>query len=97
MPGLLQVEALAQLGALIVLTMPGNKGKVLYLSSANKLKFLRKVLPGDRFTMEVSLTGWKRGIGVFAGTGKVAGQVACQAEFVLVLPDALDQFKVKVD
>jgi len=37
MPGMLQIEALVQLGALTVLTLPGNKGKVVYLSAANKL------------------------------------------------------------
>ena len=42
MPGMLQIEALVQLGALTVLTLPGNKGKIVYLLSASKLKFIKK-------------------------------------------------------
>ena len=43
MPGMLQVEALVQMSALAILTLPGNKGKVMYLTSANNLKFIKKL------------------------------------------------------
>ncbi|HCZ10343.1 MAG TPA: beta-hydroxyacyl-ACP dehydratase, partial [Flavobacteriaceae bacterium] len=44
MPGMLQIESLVQMAALSILTIPGNKGKVMYLVSANKLKFIRKIV-----------------------------------------------------
>ena len=95
MPGMLQIEALVQLGALTVLTLPGNKGKIVYLLSANKLKFIKKIIPGDRLNIEVNLISWKRGIGTCTGTGKVGEKVVCQAEFRFVLPDIIKKYTVK--
>ena len=45
-PGMLQIEALVQMSALSILSLPGNKGKVVYLTSANNLKFIKKTLSG---------------------------------------------------
>ena len=55
MPGMLQMEALVQLSALMILTLPGNKGKAVYIVSANNLKFSRRVRPGDRLDMACEL------------------------------------------
>ena len=95
MPGMLQIEALVQLGALIILTLPGNKGKLVYLISANKLKFFKKIIPGDRLNINVNLVSWKRGIGVCSGIGKVGEKVACQAEFTIMMPDILKEYRVE--
>lgn len=92
MPGMLQIEALVQMFALTVLTLDGNKGKIAYLSKANNLKFSRKVLPGEKLVLETELYSWKRGIGKGAGKGSVNGEMACQAEFTIVLPDILNQY-----
>ena len=94
MPGMLQIEALVQLSALTVLTLPGNKGKVVYITSANNLKFSRKVLPGDRLSMECELKSWSRGVGRCIAKGKVGDESACAAEFTFVMPDILEQYKV---
>lgn len=94
MPGMLQIEALMQLFALTVLTLPGNKGRVCYVTSADKLKFTRKVVPGDRLDLECVLHSWKRGVGVGSGVGSVNGQMACRAEFTIVMPDVLNQYNV---
>ena len=94
MPGMLQIEALTQLGALTVLTLPGNKGKIVYLSSANKLKFKKKIIPGDRLLLDVKLNGWKRGIGNCSGVGIVGDEIACQAEFILIMPDIINEYKI---
>ena len=51
MPGMLQIEALVQLCALNVLTLPGKKGELVYLTGADNLKFAKKVVPGDRLQM----------------------------------------------
>ena len=94
MPGMLQIEALVQMSALTVLTLPGNKGKVCYLVSANNLKWLRKIVPGDRFDMETKLLSWKRGIAKCTGSARVNGEFACSAEFTIVMPDVLNTYKV---
>ena len=94
MPGMLQVEALIQLCALTVLTLPGNKGKIVYVTSLNHIKLSEKVLPGDRFEMVTELHSWRRGIGQCSGTGSVRGKVACRAEFNIVVPSILEQYRV---
>lgn len=94
-PGALQLEAMVQLAALTVLTLPGNKGKVVYLSSAEQLKLLRKIVPGDRLQLEARLHSWKRGIGRCSGIGRVGDDVACRADFTIVMPDVLEQFRVR--
>lgn len=94
MPGMLQIEAMVQLSALIVLTLEGNKGKPAYLLSATNLKFARKVIPGDRLDFVCELRSFNRGIGDFSGKGTVDGALACSADFKLVLPHILSQYKV---
>ncbi|MCG8670726.1 MAG: 3-hydroxyacyl-ACP dehydratase FabZ [Pseudomonadales bacterium] len=95
MPGLLQTEALVQLSALIVIALPGNKGKICYLSQLEKAKFKRKVLAGDRLDIESHLLSWKRGIAKCEAVGKVDGEKACEATFTLVMPDVMNEFAVK--
>ena len=94
MPGMLQIEALVQLSALTVLTLPGNKGKVVYIASANNLKFARRVLPGDCLSMTCELKSWLRGVGRCIAKGSVGDEFACAAEFTFVMPDILAQYKV---
>jgi len=94
MPGMLQIEALVQMGALTVLTLPGNKGKIVYVTSANNLKFSRKIIQGDRLAIETKLLSWKRGLGHCSGTGSVNGEIACQADFSIVMPSVLNEYKV---
>ena len=94
MPGMLQIEALVQLCALTVFTLPGNKGKVVYLSSADKLKLKRKIVSGDRLEMKTKLLSWRRGIGKCTGEGTVNGEIACRADFIIAMPDILEEFQV---
>ena len=68
MPGALQMEAMVQLGALMVTTLPANKGEIVYLTS-DKLKLIRKVIPCDRFNIETKLKSWKRGMGTCIASG----------------------------
>lgn len=95
MPGMLQIEALVQICALTILTLPGNKGKVAYLSNATNLKFLKKVLPGDRLDIKTILNSWKRGIAKCSAEGFVNKHLVCSADFTLVIPDILNEFTVK--
>lgn len=97
MPGMLQIEAMVQMSALMVVSMPGNKGKICYLTSADKLKFKRKIVPGDRLDIETRLLSFRRGVGKCEGTGSVNGELACQAEFSIVVPDILNAFRPAPD
>ena len=94
LPGMLQIEALIQMGALILLTLPGNKGKVVYIVSANNLSFKRKVLPGDRLLLYTKLISFKRGIADIESVGKIDDQTACKANFKIVLPDVAIKYKI---
>ncbi len=94
MPGMLQIEALVQTAALALVTLPGNKGRVCYLTSADKLKFKRKIISGDRLDIATRVLSFKRGVARLEGTGTVGGELACQAEFMVVVPSLLEEFRV---
>ena len=55
MPGMLQVEALVQMCSLSILTLPNNKGKIVYLVKANNLKFIKKIVPGVKFEIDTKI------------------------------------------
>ena len=81
MPGLLQIEAIVQLSALAILTLSGNKGKVMYLSKISNSKFKKKVIIGDRLDMYSEVIYFKRGIAKFQGKATVNENKACEVDF----------------
>ena len=85
MPGVLQVEALAQAGAVAVLSLPENKGKLAFFGGINKARFRRKVVPGDVLRLEVEMVKVKGPIGVGKATAWVDGQVCCEAELTFAV------------
>jgi len=93
MPGMLQIESLVQMCALCLLTMPGNKGKLVYIISANNLKFKKKIIPKDRLNIETKIISYNRGIAKCQGIGKVRGELACSSEFNIVLPHIINYYK----
>ena len=93
-PGMLQIEALVQMAALSILTLPGNKGKILYITSANNLKFIKKILPGKRMFIETKVKSFKRGLALCEGQGLVDKNLSCKAEFCLILPDEVKKYKL---
>ena len=95
MPGMLQIESLVQMCALSLLTMPGNKGKLVYLLSADKVKLIKKVIPNDRLIIETKVNSYNRGIAKCQGTGEINGKTACSAEFTVVLPHIINYYKKK--
>ena len=95
LPGMLQIESLVQLSALSILTLPNNKGKIVYLASADKLIFKKKIIPGNRLYLKTKLNSWNRGIGKCSGVGTVNDELACKAEFTLVLPEMIKNYSVK--
>ena len=90
---MLQIEALVQMGSLAILALPGLKGKILYLTKADNLKFFKKIVMNDRLDISTTLTSWNRGIGQFEGTGYVENKIACKAKFTLILPEIIKNFK----
>lgn len=85
MPGVLQLEALAQLGAVAVLYQEENKGKLAYFAGVNNAKFKQKVVPGDRLDLECEIIKVKGPLGVGAVTASVNGKVACKAEISFMI------------
>ena len=79
MPGVLMVEALAQTGAVTILSLPENKGKIAYFAGIDKCKFKRKVVPGDQLTLSIQIIKQKGPIGFGEAIAKVDGEVAVQA------------------
>ena len=80
MPGVLMVEAMAQAGAVIILSQEENKGKIAYFAGIDKVKFKRKVIPGDTLTIEVEITKQRGPVGFGKGTASVNGEVAVTGE-----------------
>jgi len=80
MPGVLIVEALAQAGAVIILSMEENKGKIAYFAGIDKCKFKQKVIPGDQLILDVEIIKVKGPIGVGKAVAYLNGKVAVQAE-----------------
>ena len=95
MPGMLQIEALVQMSALSILSLPGNKGKVMYLTSANNVKFIKKITPNNRLFIETKIKSYKRGLAICEGVGLIQNKLACKAEFNLILPDEIKRYNLK--
>jgi 3-hydroxyacyl-[acyl-carrier-protein] dehydratase len=79
MPGVIILEALAQTGAMCMLTVDGNEGKIVYFGAMDKVKFRRQIVPGDVLTLEVEITKSKGSFGVGTAVAYVEGQVAVEA------------------
>lgn len=85
MPGVLICEALAQAGAVAILGLDENKGKTAYFASMDKVKFKKKVVPGDVLMLEVELVKIKGPFGIAKATATVDGKVAVSGEFTFAL------------
>lgn len=85
MPGVLIVEALAQTGAVAILSLPENKGKTAYFAAINSAKFKKKVIPGDVLMLETEIIKVKDPMGIGKATATVDGKVAVQAELTFAI------------
>ena len=85
MPGVLQIEALAQAGAVAVLSVPENKGKIAFFGGINKCKFRGKVLPGDKLKLETRIIKKKGPVGVGEAVASVDGKVVASAELTFMI------------
>ena len=73
MPGVLTVEALAQVGAVAILSMEENRGKIAYFGGINKCKFKGKIVPGDKVRLEKKIIKQKGPVGVGEAIASVDG------------------------
>ena len=90
MPGVLIVEAIAQVGAVTLLSMDEYDGKIAFFAGIDNVRFKRQVKPGDTLRMEVELKQIRRGIGSGSGIATVDGDVACKGDFMFAIaPDPM--------
>ncbi|NLW21738.1 MAG: 3-hydroxyacyl-ACP dehydratase FabZ [Tissierellia bacterium] len=85
MPGVLIVEAMAQVGAVVLLSMEKYKGKTPYFAGINKVRFKRKVIPGDLLRMEVEIIKIRGSIGIGKGTAFVDDELAAEGELLFAI------------
>ncbi len=85
MPGVLIVEAMAQAGAVAILSMEDFKGKKPLFGGINNAKFRRMVVPGDTLRFEVEITKLKKNAGIGKGIAYVGDKKACEAEIIFMI------------
>ena len=91
MPGALQLEALAQMLTVAITTLPGLKGKVIH-GLKHVVRFRKEILPGDRMEIETVVLSWKRGIAKGKGIAYTNGEIACEAEMTISIPEILERY-----
>lgn len=84
-PGVLTIEMLAQAGAVCVLSLPENKGKLAFFGGIDKARFKRQVSPGETITLEVEMIKIRGPVGVGKATATVDGEKAVSAEIMFAL------------
>ena len=87
MPGVLIVEALAQVGAVAILSVPENKGKLALFGAIKNARFKKQVRPGDQLELRCALTAQHGSVGFGSAEALVDGEVACKAELTFALAD----------
>ena len=85
MPGVLILEALAQTGAVAILSLPENKGKIAYFGAVDKCRFKGKVIPGDRLCLETRIIRKKGPMGIGEATASVGGKIVARAELTCMI------------
>ena len=85
MPGVLILEAMAQVGAVALLSLPENRGKIVLFGGVKNARFKRKVTPGDVLEMTCTLTRRRGPVGIGSCEATVNGEVACTAELIFAV------------
>ena len=91
MPGCLQLEALAQMLTVAVLTLPGLAGKYVY-AIKHTIRYKKEIHPGDRFDIEANVLSFRRGVITGKVVGKVGDDVAVEADMMIAIPDIFNQY-----
>lgn len=87
MPGVLIVEALAQVGAVALMAVPENKNKLAVFAGIDEVRFKRQVVPGDVLVFEVTIESMRRGIGKGSAVATVNGEIAAKGTLMFALID----------
>ena len=90
MPGVLIVEAMAQVGAVGVMTLEEFRGKLVLFAGIDGVRFRRQVIPGDVLRMEVEISRLKGRVGRGKGAATVNGERACEAELMFAFADRVE-------
>lgn len=85
MPGVLIIEALAQVGAVAMMSMDENKGKLGVFAGIDNVRFKKEVRPGDTLTMEIEMISIRRNIGKATAKAYVGGELACKGDLMFAL------------
>ena len=85
MPGVLIMEALAQTGAVAILSLPEHRGKTAYFAGIDKAKFKQMVRPGDKLRLECEIIKQKGPVGIGKATATVDGKLAASAELTFMI------------
>ena len=85
MPGVLIVEALAQVGAVAILQKEENRGRLAFFAGIDNCRFKRQVVPGDQLKLEVEITRMRGSIGKGKAVATVDGEIACETEITFAL------------
>ncbi|MCI8955540.1 MAG: 3-hydroxyacyl-ACP dehydratase FabZ [Eubacterium sp.] len=85
MPGVLTIEALAQVGAVAILSMEENKGKTAFFGGINKCRFKGKVVPGDKLKLETEIIQQKGPVGIGKAVASVDGKIVAKAELTFMV------------
>ena len=87
MPGVLIIEAMAQVGGILAFCSGVNMGKAVYFMSIEKAKFRKPVVPGDQLRLEIQILQQRGNVWRFSGNATVEGKVAAEAEFTAMVTD----------
>ncbi|MDF9296649.1 3-hydroxyacyl-ACP dehydratase FabZ [Geobacillus stearothermophilus] len=85
MPGVLIVEALAQVGAVVLLQSEENRGRLAFFAGIDNCRFKKQVKPGDQLRLEVEILRARGAIGKGKGTATVDGELVCETELMFAL------------
>ena len=85
MPGVLILEAMAQVGAVALLSLPENRGRIALFGGVKNARFRRKVIPGDVLEMTCTLTKRRGPVGIGSCEAMVNGEIACTAELIFAV------------
>lgn len=85
MPGVLLIEAMAQVGAVAILSLPEYAGKIVYFGGIKNARFKSKVVPGDVVTLECTLIKRRGPVGIGQATATVDGRLAASAELTFAI------------
>lgn len=92
-PGFIQIETLVQTFIMTFLSLEEFRGKKTNFISIDKVKFRKKIIPGDQMIINAYLVSFKRGIASGYCESFIDNQPACRADFIVSIPDILNNFK----